>query len=72
VSEHIAWVWQVLGMHMVGTDAAEIMQGMGVALKCGCTKKQLDATVGIHPSAAEEFVTMRTPTRRVGPGTAAL
>jgi len=63
---------KVIGMHMVGADASEIMQGMGVALKCGCTKKQLDATVGIHPSAAEEFVTMRTPTRRVGPGTAAL
>mmetsp|Transcript_28753 Transcript_28753/g.39745 ORF Transcript_28753/g.39745 Transcript_28753/m.39745 type:complete len:481 (+) Transcript_28753:38-1480(+) len=59
---------KVVGMHMVGPDAAEIMQGMGVAMKCGCTKKQLDSTVGIHPSTAEEFVTMRTPTRRVGPG----
>mmetsp|Transcript_31804 Transcript_31804/g.38458 ORF Transcript_31804/g.38458 Transcript_31804/m.38458 type:complete len:484 (+) Transcript_31804:198-1649(+) len=58
---------KVLGMHMVGPDSAEIMQGMAVALKCGCTKKILDSTVGIHPSAAEEFVTMRTPTRRIGP-----
>ena len=61
---------QVLGMHMVGADAAEIMQGMGVAIKCGCTKKQLDSTVGIHPSTAEEFVTMRKPTRRAGPNAA--
>ena len=50
-------------------DAAEIIQGFGVALKCGATKAQFDATVGVHPSAAEEFVTMRTPTRRVGPST---
>ena len=50
---------KVLGAHMVGPDSAEIMQGMGVALTCGATKKQLDATVGIHPSSAEEFVTMR-------------
>ena len=52
---------KVLGFHMVGADAPEIIQGMSVALKCGVTKKQLDATVGIHPTAAEEFVTMRTP-----------
>jgi len=57
---------KVVGIHMVGADSSEIMQGFGVALKCGCTKKQLDSTVGIHPSSAEEFVTMRTPTRRVG------
>jgi glutathione reductase (NADPH) len=50
---------RVLGFHMVGADAPEIIQGMAVALKCGVTKKQLDATVGIHPTAAEEFVTMR-------------
>mmetsp|Transcript_6869 Transcript_6869/g.13061 ORF Transcript_6869/g.13061 Transcript_6869/m.13061 type:complete len:501 (-) Transcript_6869:242-1744(-) len=61
---------KVVGMHMVGADSAEIMQGMGVALKCGCTKQQLDSTVGIHPSTAEEFVTMRTATRRVGPNSA--
>jgi glutathione reductase (NADPH) len=50
---------RVLGFHMVGMDAPEILQGLAVALKCGVTKKQLDATVGIHPTAAEEFVTMR-------------
>lgn len=50
---------RVLGFHMVGADAPEIIQGLAVALKCGVTKKQLDSTVGIHPTAAEEFVTMR-------------
>ncbi len=50
---------RVVGVHMVGPDAAEIVQGMGIALTCGATKAQFDATVGIHPSAAEEFVTMR-------------
>jgi glutathione reductase (NADPH) len=50
---------RVLGFHMVGADAPEIVQGLAVALKCGVTKKQLDSTVGIHPTAAEEFVTMR-------------
>lgn len=49
----------VLGCHMLGPDAPEIIQGMAVALKCGATKAQFDATVGIHPTAAEEFVTMR-------------
>lgn len=58
---------KVVGCHMVGPDSAEIMQGIGIALKCGATKKQFDSTVGIHPSSAEEFVTMREPTRRVGP-----
>lgn len=52
---------RVLGVHMVGPDAAEIIQGFAVALKCGATKKQFDATVGIHPSSAEEFVTMAQP-----------
>lgn len=47
----------------VGPDAAEIMQGLGVALKCGATKAQFDSCVGIHPSAAEEWVTMSTPAR---------
>jgi len=51
---------RVLGCHMVGTDAGEIVQGLAVALNCGATKAQFDATVGIHPTAAEEFVTMRT------------
>jgi glutathione reductase (NADPH) len=50
---------RVLGFHMVGADAPEIIQGLAVALKCGVTKQQLDSTVGIHPTAAEEFVTMR-------------
>nr|BAP47519.1 glutathione Reductase [Gentiana triflora] len=56
---------KVLGASMCGPDAPEIMQGIAIALKCGATKAQFDSTVGIHPSAAEEFVTMRTPTRRV-------
>jgi glutathione reductase (NADPH) len=50
---------RVLGCHMVGADAPEIIQGLAVALKCGATKAQFDATIGIHPTAAEEFVTMR-------------
>jgi glutathione reductase (NADPH) len=51
---------KVLGCHMVGPDAGEIVQGLAVALTCGATKAQFDATIGIHPTAAEEFVTMRT------------
>ena len=51
----------VLGVHMVGPDSAEIMQGIAIAVKMGATKSDFDATVGIHPSAAEEFVTMRSP-----------
>ena len=50
---------RVLGCHMVGADAPEIIQGLAVALQCGATKAQFDATIGIHPTAAEEFVTMR-------------
>jgi glutathione reductase (NADPH) len=50
---------RVIGCHMVGADAPEIVQGFAVALKCGATKQQFDATVGIHPTAAEEFVTLR-------------
>jgi glutathione reductase (NADPH) len=52
---------RVLGCHMVGPDAGEITQGLAIALKCGATKAQFDATIGIHPTAAEEFVTMREP-----------
>ena len=52
---------RVLGAHMVGADAGEVIQGFAVALKCGATKAQFDATVGIHPTGAEEFVTMRAP-----------
>ena len=54
---------RVLGCHMVGEHAAEIIQGMGIAVKAGATKAHFDATVGIHPSAAEEFVTMRNKER---------
>ncbi|MEO8203560.1 MAG: glutathione-disulfide reductase [Betaproteobacteria bacterium] len=50
---------RVLGAHMMGTDAGETIQGIAVALKCGATKAQFDATIGIHPTAAEEFVTLR-------------
>jgi glutathione reductase (NADPH) len=57
---------RVLGIHMVGPDAAEIIQGFAVALKCDATKAQFDATIGIHPTAAEELVTMREPTRTAG------
>ncbi|ASP39813.1 glutathione-disulfide reductase [Bacterioplanes sanyensis] len=52
---------KVLGAHMVGPDAGEIMQGLAVAIKMGATKADFDQTIGIHPTAAEEFVTMRTP-----------
>ncbi|USR89680.1 glutathione-disulfide reductase [Phormidium yuhuli AB48] len=50
---------RVLGAHMVGESAAEIIQGVAIAVKMGATKADFDATVGIHPSSAEEFVTMR-------------
>ena len=52
---------RVLGCHMVGPDSGEIIQGLAVALKAGATKSVFDETLGIHPTAAEEFVTMRTP-----------
>ncbi|MGF1600876.1 MAG: glutathione-disulfide reductase [Thermosynechococcaceae cyanobacterium] len=50
---------KILGVHMVGDSAAEIIQGMAIAVKMGATKSDFDATIGIHPSSAEEFVTMR-------------
>jgi len=53
----------VLGVHMVGPEAGEITQGLAVAVKAGATKSDFDRTIGIHPTAAEEFVTMRQPTR---------
>jgi glutathione reductase (NADPH) len=53
---------RVVGLHMVGADAGETIQGFAVAMKAGATKATFDATLGIHPTAAEEFVTMRTPT----------
>ncbi|MBY6189079.1 glutathione-disulfide reductase [Microbulbifer agarilyticus] len=52
---------RVIGTHMVGPDAGEIIQGIAVAMKAGATKSVFDQTIGIHPTAAEEFVTMRTP-----------
>lgn len=52
---------KVLGCHMVGSEAGEIIQGLAVALKAGATKTDFDSTIGIHPTAAEEFVTMREP-----------
>ena len=52
---------RVLGAHMVGPEAGEIVQGFAVAIKAGATKADFDATLGIHPTSAEEFVTMRTP-----------
>ncbi|MBU0903422.1 glutathione-disulfide reductase [Pseudomonas sp. MIL19] len=52
---------RVLGCHMVGPEAGEIVQGLAIALKAGATKQIFDETIGVHPTAAEEFVTMRTP-----------
>ena len=52
---------KVLGIHMVGAEAGEIIQGLAVAMKMGLTKTILDSTIGIHPTTAEEFVTLRTP-----------
>jgi glutathione reductase (NADPH) len=54
---------RVVGLHMVGPDAGEIVQGFAVAMKAGATKAVFDSTIGIHPTAAEEFVTMREATR---------
>jgi glutathione reductase (NADPH) len=50
---------RVVGAHMIGADAGEVIQGVAIAIKMGATKAQFDATIGIHPTAAEEFVTMR-------------
>lgn len=52
---------KVIGAHMLGTDAGEIIQGIAIAIKAGATKHDFDNTIGIHPTSAEEFVTMRTP-----------
>ena len=54
---------KVLGCHMVGPEAGEIVQGLAIALKAGATKQHFDETIGVHPTAAEEFVTMRTPVK---------
>ncbi|WP_341907882.1 glutathione-disulfide reductase [Polaromonas sp. YR568] len=54
---------RVVGLHMVGPDAGEVVQGFAVAMKAGATKAIFDSTIGIHPTAAEEFVTMREPVK---------
>jgi glutathione reductase (NADPH) len=51
---------KVIGAHMIGPDSAEIIQGIAIAIKAGALKSDFDCTIGIHPSAAEEFVTMRS------------
>jgi glutathione reductase (NADPH) len=56
---------RVIGAHMLGEDAAEIMQGLAIAIVAGASKADFDRTIGIHPTAAEEFVTLRTEARRV-------
>lgn len=55
---------RVVGIHMIGTDAAEMVQSLSVAITCGATKRDFDRTVAVHPTAAEEFVLMREPVRR--------
>ena len=57
---------RVLGVHILGDDAPEMMQGVGVALTAGATKRDFDRTIGIHPTSAEELVTLRTRTRVAG------
>jgi len=57
---------RVVGLHMVGPEAGEVTQGFAVALKAGVTKAQLDRTIGIHPTLAEEFVTLREPAASTG------
>ncbi len=59
---------RVVGCHLLDPDAAEIVQGVGIAMKCGATKAQFDRTMAIHPTAAEEIVTMREPARRLRRG----
>jgi len=54
---------RVIGVHMVGHEAGEIIQGLAVAMRAGATKSQFDTTFGIHPTVAEEFVSMREPVR---------
>jgi glutathione reductase (NADPH) len=62
---------KVLGAHMLGEDAPEIMQGLAIAIVMGATKADFDRTIGIHPTAAEEYVTLRTRTRVAGVAKAA-
>jgi glutathione reductase (NADPH) len=54
---------RVVGAHMIGPDAGEVIQGVAIAVKLGATKQQFDQTIGIHPTAAEEFVTLREPSK---------
>ncbi len=56
---------RVLGIHMIGSDAPEIVQALAVAMTCGATKRDFDRTIAVHPTAAEEFVLMREPARRL-------
>jgi glutathione reductase (NADPH) len=63
---------RVLGIHMIGADAPEIVQSLAVAMTCGATKRDFDRTLAVHPTAAEEFVLMREPKRRHGIAAAAL
>jgi glutathione reductase (NADPH) len=62
---------RILGVHMLGEDAPEIVQGLAIAVVMGATKQDFDRTIGIHPTAAEEFVTLRTRTRAAGVAKAA-
>ncbi|MBN8899756.1 MAG: glutathione-disulfide reductase, partial [Rhodospirillales bacterium] len=62
---------KVVGAHMLGEDAPEIIQGIAIAIVMGATKADFDRTIGIHPTAAEEFVTLRTRTRVTGVARAA-
>ena len=57
---------RVLGVHVIGADAPEIVQSLAVALTCGATKRDVDRTAAVRPTAAEEFVLMRGPVRRHG------
>merc|ERR1740123_2716635 len=63
ISEGFEGAGRVVGCHMVGADAGEMMQGIAIAMKAGASKDHFDSTVGIHPTAAEEWCTMRTKTR---------
>jgi glutathione reductase (NADPH) len=62
---------KIVGVHMLGEDAPEIVQGLAIAVVMGATKQDFDRTIGIHPTAAEEFVTLRTRTRVAGVAKAA-
>ena len=56
---------RVLGCHILGPDSGEMSQLLGIAVKMGATKANFDATVAVHPTAAEELVTMKEPSRRI-------